>query len=82
MSVIWIFRSHKGTNIRLGWKTSKKTSYKHLSPWQAALAEIQLTHDVGSAVTRAYRRTDMIEKRHHMMVEWGNFFGCLLALQD
>jgi len=46
LSVIWIFRSHKGTSIRLGWKTSKKTSYKHLSPWHAALAEIEDWYDL------------------------------------
>ena len=42
--------------------------------YESDMAEIQLAHDVGSAVTRAYRRTDMIEKRRKMMVEWGNFW--------
>lgn len=37
------------------------------------LAEIALAHKVGSAVERAYRRGDMIEKRGPMMEEWATF---------
>jgi integrase len=37
------------------------------------MAEIQLAHTVGSAAERAYRRSDMIERRREMMKAWGNF---------
>ena len=37
------------------------------------LAEIALAHDVGSEVERAYRRTDMVERRREMMAAWGRF---------
>ena len=35
------------------------------------LAEIALAHDVGSEVERAYRRTDMVERRRDLMGAWG-----------
>jgi integrase len=35
--------------------------------------EISLAHNVGSEVERAYRRTDMIAKRRHLMEAWARF---------
>lgn len=37
------------------------------------MAEIALAHTVGSDVERAYRRSDMVEKRRAMMAAWGRF---------
>lgn len=37
------------------------------------MAEIALAHIVGSEVERAYRRTDMVERRRGMMEAWGWF---------
>ena len=37
------------------------------------LAEMALAHNVGSDVERAYRRTDMIERRRAMLDSWGRF---------
>lgn len=37
------------------------------------MAEIALAHTVGSAIERAYRRGDMVEKRRAMMASWGRF---------
>lgn len=37
------------------------------------MAELQLSHAVGSAVERAYRRSDMFERRIAMMAAWGSF---------
>lgn len=40
------------------------------------MAEIALAHKVGSDVERAYRRSDMLERRREMMAEWARFiFG-------
>lgn len=39
------------------------------------LAEFALAHKVGSAVERAYRRGDMLEKRRQMMMDWGAFLS-------
>jgi len=37
------------------------------------MAEMQLAHSVGSTTERAYRRTDMVERRRAMMQAWGRF---------
>lgn len=39
------------------------------------MAEIALAHRVGSDVERAYRRSDMVERRRAMMAEWAQFLG-------
>jgi integrase len=46
---------------------AERTSYPR------EIAEIALAHNVGSEVERAYRRSDMIEKRREMMEEWASF---------
>lgn len=43
------------------------------------LAEIALSHEVGSDVERAYRRTDMLDKRRTMMDAWAGHLGAELA---
>ena len=39
------------------------------------MAELALAHTVGNEVERAYRRTDLLEKRRAMMADWGRFLG-------
>ncbi|MDR9395626.1 MAG: site-specific integrase [Roseovarius sp.] len=39
------------------------------------LAEIALAHTVGSNVERAYRRSDMVERRRAVMAAWGEFLA-------
>jgi len=46
---------------------AERTSYPR------ELAEMALAHTVGSDVERAYRRTDMIEKRREIMEDWARF---------
>jgi integrase len=37
------------------------------------MAELALAHDVGTAVERAYQRSDMLERRRDMMSAWAAF---------
>jgi integrase len=37
------------------------------------LAEIALAHQVGNEVERAYRRTDMLERRRALLSAWSDF---------
>ena len=37
------------------------------------IAELALAHEVGSAVERAYRRTDLFQKRRQLKEEWAKF---------
>jgi integrase len=41
------------------------------------IAEMALSHTVGSGVERAYRRTDLIDRRRELMDEWARFCGGL-----
>ncbi len=48
---------------------AEKTDYP------SEMAEIALSHRVGSKVEQAYRRSDMFEKRRQMMERWAMFVG-------
>jgi integrase len=37
------------------------------------MAEIALAHQVGTDVERAYQRSDMLDRRRHMMADWAGF---------
>jgi integrase len=39
------------------------------------LAELALAHHVGSTVERAYRRSDLVERRRELMADWASFLG-------
>lgn len=39
------------------------------------MAEMALAHHVGSGVERAYKRTDMLERRRLVMDSWGQFLA-------
>lgn len=39
------------------------------------LAELALAHDVGDATERAYRRTDLLERRRQVMTSWADFLN-------
>lgn len=43
------------------------------------MAEIALAHTVGSEVERAYRRTDMLDRRRALLAEWGWFLDATKA---
>ncbi|MDT1064376.1 tyrosine-type recombinase/integrase [Paracoccus sp. CPCC 101403] len=74
-------------NGQLGWidPVSKRPSVPHglrstFRDWVAEktdypgdLAEFALAHKVGSAVERAYRRSDMLAKRTKMMTDWAAY---------
>ena len=46
---------------------SEKTNADH------AVMELSLAHTVGSAVERAYARSDMLDKRRRLLDQWGRF---------
>ncbi|WP_417807085.1 tyrosine-type recombinase/integrase [Thioclava sp.] len=71
---------------RVGWidRASGRPAVPHglrstFRDWAAELgyprdmAEMALAHDVGSVVERAYRRSDMLERRRAMMSKWADF---------
>lgn len=43
--------------------------------WPRDMAEIALAHNVGSEVERAYRRSDMLDRRRGMLAAWGRMLA-------
>ena len=41
--------------------------------YERDMAELALAHDVGTSAERAYRRTDMVERRRRMMQAWADY---------
>ena len=66
----WIDQTSKAAAVPHGWRSTFRV-------WAAEtgvphdLAEICRAHDVGSAVERAYKRTDVLERRRDVMTRWG-----------
>jgi integrase len=46
---------------------AERTSYPE------AVAEQALAHEIGSAVSKSYKRTDLFDKRRRLMTEWARF---------
>jgi len=89
MSISAVMRRMQEAEVkagRAGWldPRSKRPAVPHglrssFRDWAAEtgidrdMAEMQLAHNVGSEVERAYRRSDMLERRRSMMALWGQF---------
>ncbi len=56
--------------------TAEQTNYPR------DMAEMALSHNVGSEVERAYRRGDVVEKRRKMMDDWADFLEFHLKAQS
>ena len=44
-----------------------------LTLYPSEIAEMALAHAVGDSVERAYRRTDLMERRRRLMQDWADF---------
>lgn len=53
-----------------GFRSTFRDWAAECTEYPSEMAEMALSHDVGSAVERAYRRTDMLEKRRAMMEDF------------
>jgi integrase len=56
-----------------GFRASFRTWASERTGFAHEIAEQALAHAVGSQITRAYRRTDMFDKRRALMTAWGDF---------
>ena len=60
-----------------GFRSSFRDFCAEQSTASHAAVEMSLAHDFGSAVERAYFRSDLLEQRRELMQEWGNFIDPL-----
>jgi integrase len=58
-----------------GFRTSFRTWCSDVAHVPFEVAESCLSHRVGSAVSRAYARSDMLERRRPVMERWADFVG-------
>lgn len=54
-----------------GFRSSFRTWASECTDADHAVMEMSLSHSVGSAVERAYARSDLLEKRRSLMEQWG-----------
>lgn len=56
-----------------GFRATFRTWAEEETGYPRAVMEQALGHQVGTKVERAYRRTDVLEKRRHLMADWAAF---------
>ena len=66
-------RMHRDDVTTHGFRSTFRDWVAERTTFPAELAEMALAHQVGSAVERAYRRSDMMEKRRQLLESWANF---------
>ena len=58
-----------------GLRSTFRTWVAERTAFDGDLAEVALFHKVGNKVQQAYDRSEMVEKRRHMMSAWGDFLA-------
>ena len=58
-----------------GFRTSFRTWCSDVAHIPFEVAEASLSHRIGSAVSRAYARSDMLERRRPIMQAWADFLS-------
>jgi integrase len=56
-----------------GMRSSFRDWAAEQTAYPAEIAELALAHTVGTAVERAYRRSDLFERRRRLMADWAAF---------
>jgi integrase len=62
-----------------GFRAAFKTWASEETNFPSELAELALAHTVGSAVERAYRRSDQFEKRRQLAESWAKYCDSSLS---
>ena len=56
-----------------GMRATFKTWASEATTHDNHLIELSLAHSIGNAVEAAYRRTDLLDRRRQLMVDWADF---------
>jgi integrase len=73
MTVTATLRRNDCSATTHGMRSSFSTWAHERSSFSNHVIELSLAHSVGSAVERAYRRTNLDEQRRRLMQQWGRF---------
>lgn len=69
----WLDRASGRPAVPHGLRSTFRDWAAEHTEYPRDVAEIALAHKVGSEVERAYRRSDMVEKRRALMADWAAF---------
>lgn len=74
MAMIQLLRRMGRPDITVhGFRSSFRDWAEEKGGMPREIAELCLAHEVGNATERAYRRSDLIDKRRKLMDDWGEF---------
>jgi integrase len=75
MALRWVMDrlGQNGVTTTHGFRSSFSNFSHERTSHSAHTIEISLSHNVGTEVERAYRRTDMIAKRRQLMEQWAKY---------
>lgn len=62
-----------------GFRSSFRDWGSEVRSYPSELLEMALAHTVGNKVEAAYRRGDMLEKRHELMADWARFCNSAIS---
>lgn len=68
-----LWRMHRRDITTHGMRSSFRNWCAERAAFPDHVAEMALGHAVGSGVERAYRRTDLLDKRRHLMQLWADY---------
>jgi integrase len=75
----WLDRDGR-TITAHGFRATFRTWAEEVATFPRAVVEQAMGHQVGGKVERAYRRTDLLEKRRELMDAWANY--CAIGASD
>ena len=58
-----------------GWRSTFRDWAADKTDYPDEIRKVASGHTVGDAVKAAYQRTDLLEKRRHLMNEWANYLS-------
>ena len=73
MALAMLFRRMDVDATAHGFRTSFRTWCSDVAHVPFEVAEASLSHRIGSAVSRAYARSDMLERRRPVMAAWQGY---------
>ena len=73
MTLSMLMRRMNATETVHGFRTSFRTWASEIGHVEFELAESCLSHRVGNAASRAYNRSNLLERRRPVMATWANY---------
>jgi integrase len=75
-------RMGRGELTAHGFRTSFRTWAAECTSFPREIAEMALSHAVGSAVERAYQRGELLAKRRQLMEAWAAYISAPAATEQ